>query len=106
MEDAGTDRGRKRSAPVWSLNGHDLRRHSAIGYDQVSGSARLSAGSGNVSPVENDLSGLAGDHRIESLLEIAVAKAVRDDGRDVDARFEHHAHLVPGLVHFASIDAF
>ena len=26
-------------------------------------------------------------------------------GRDVEAGFQHHGHLVPGLVHFAAVDA-
>jgi hypothetical protein len=34
-------------------------------------------------PVQNDLSGLAGDHRVEALLKIAVGEAMRDHGGNV-----------------------
>src|SRR6185437_16316005 len=56
-------------------------------------------------PVEDDLAGMARTHRFKAAFEFAIWEAVGDDGRNVHARFEHDAHFVPGLVHFATIDA-
>ena len=39
------------------------------------------------------------------MLVIAPVEAVSDHARDVEATLEHYRHLVPGLVHFAAIDA-
>jgi hypothetical protein len=66
------------------------------GVEEVEPDDRLL--SADVSPVEDDLARLAGDHRGESLLELVVVEAVSDDWRDVHPRFQHHRHLVPGFV--------
>ena len=57
------------------------------------------------SQFEDDLAALAAGGDREGLLEVAVGEAVRDHRRDVEARLEHHRHLVPGLVHLAAVDA-
>src|ERR1700691_4086865 len=55
-------------------------------------------------PVEDDLPRLPGDHRFKALFKILVREAMSDDRRDVHARLQHHGHLVPRLVHLASVD--
>src|ERR1700683_1607243 len=59
----------------------------------------------NRGPVQNDFAGLAADHGFEAFFVVLVAEAVSDDGRDVDAGGDEDGHLVPGLVHFAAVDA-
>ncbi len=41
--------------------------------------------SAHIPPVKNDLPGLAGDHGVETLLKIAISKAMRNDGGNIDA---------------------
>jgi hypothetical protein len=57
------------------------------------------------SPVQHDLTTLTRQHRVESLLEVGVVEAVRDDRLDVQAALQHHCHFVPRLVHFATINS-
>src|ERR1700744_5371265 len=47
-------------------------------------------------PVEYDLAGFTGHHRVKSQLELVVGEAVGDDRREVHARLQHDRHLVPG----------
>src|SRR4051812_24115567 len=56
-------------------------------------------------PVEDDLARVAGAGGLERGLVIAEPEAMRDRGPDVEARLEHDAHLVPGLVHLPAVDA-
>src|SRR5262245_206719 len=56
-------------------------------------------------PRQYYLAAVAAAHGLEPLFEIGVSKAMRDDRPDVEARLQHHGHLIPGLVHFAAIDA-
>ena len=57
-------------------------------------------------PVEDDLSALSGEHGLKGLLEIGHGKLVGDHGGGIQAGADHGTHLVPGLEHFATIDAF
>ena len=62
-------------------------------------------GSAPRAPVQDDLARVAGAGRRERRLVVAEREAVGDRGRDVQARLEHHRHLVPGLVHLPAVDA-
>src|SRR6266853_1058538 len=62
-------------------------------------------GLGHVAPIEDDLAGVAGAHRVEALFIVAPVHPVGDDAGDVEAALEHDSHLVPGLVHLAPVDA-
>jgi hypothetical protein len=59
----------------------------------------------NVAPVKDDFARVAGAHGIEALFVVAPVEAMGDDLRDVEAALEHDCHLVPGLVHLATINA-
>src|SRR5882672_1216570 len=59
----------------------------------------------NVRPIKDDLPSFPSTHGLEALLIIAPGKTVRDDRRNVQAGFDHDGHLVPGLKHFAAVDA-
>lgn len=65
----------------------------------------LTGRSGDVAPVEDDLAGVSGTHGVEALLVVAPVKAVGDDPGDVEAALQHDGHLVPGLVHLATVDS-
>src|SRR6056297_636053 len=56
-------------------------------------------------PIENDLARFAAVHDCEALFELPIVQAVGDDGRNIQPRIDHHRHLVPGLVHFATVDS-
>ena len=60
---------------------------------------------GALVPVEDDLPALAGAHEVEAALEFGEGHAVGNDGRDVEPALDHGRHLVPGVVHFAAVDA-
>lgn len=69
-------------------------------------------GKGGASPAcqlkfEDDLAGLAGAHHVKALLEVLQRVAVSDDGLQalLQAANKHAAHLVPRLVHFATVNA-
>src|SRR4030095_6456808 len=55
-------------------------------------------------PIENDLAAISRAHDAESFFKVAVRKAMRDDGPDVEAGLEKNGHLVPGFVHSTSVD--
>src|SRR5438046_619914 len=57
-------------------------------------------------PIEDDFAGLAAEHHVEAFLKFAVMKVVCDHWFNVEAALEHDGHFVPGLVHFASVNAF
>src|SRR5882762_6057794 len=57
-------------------------------------------------PVQDHLSGLPRQHRLESGRVVVDREPMGDHGRDVQARLQHSRHLVPGLEHFAAVDAF
>ena len=42
---------------------------------------------------------------IETLFKLGPWVAMCDDGRDVETRLKHHGHLVPGVIHLATVDA-
>jgi hypothetical protein len=73
----------------------------------IAGKLRIAAGPGlaYIAPIEDDFAGVAGAHGVEALFVIAPVEAVSDDLRDVETALEHDRHLVPGLVHFAAVDA-
>src|ERR1019366_7953922 len=54
--------------------------------------------------IQNYLPRVARHHQIETVLEIAERKPVRNHRTDIEARFQHHRHLVPGLVHLTPVD--
>ena len=56
-------------------------------------------------PVQQDFAALAADHRMKSLFVVLIAEAMGDDRGDVDACGDEDGHFVPGLVHFAAVDA-
>src|SRR5574340_74207 len=56
-------------------------------------------------PVQDHLAGLARAHHLKSLLEFGERKMMRNHGPDVEAALQHDGHLIPGLVHFAAVDA-
>src|SRR6188768_4367758 len=56
-------------------------------------------------PVENDLARLPRSHGLETLLKFLDGEVVRDDRRDVEPALQQRRHLVPGLEHFATVDA-
>src|SRR5579862_5215755 len=57
-------------------------------------------------PLENYFACVAGAHYLKRLFEVAIGKAMRDDRPNIQSSFQHDSHLVPGLVHFAAVDAF
>ena len=65
----------------------------------------LVGGLADVAPVEDDLAGVTGAHGGEALFVVAPVHAMGDDSGDIEAGFEHDGHHVPGLVHFAAVDA-
>src|SRR5688572_12229332 len=56
-------------------------------------------------PAQHDLPGLARHHRCETLFILHVVKTMGDHRCDIEARLQHHGHLVPRFVHLAAIDA-
>ncbi len=56
-------------------------------------------------PVQDDFTGLARLHGFEAFGEFGVVQAVSDYGADIESALQHHRHLIPGLVHFAAVDA-
>src|SRR6476661_8188166 len=56
-------------------------------------------------PVEHDLSALPREHRRERVLVTLGGIVMGDDRREVEATLQHRDHLVPGLEHFAAVDA-
>ena len=56
-------------------------------------------------PVQQHLAAVARAGRLEGGLVVGEGEAVGDGRADVQARLQHHAHLVPGLVHLAAVDA-
>src|ERR1700692_4732524 len=56
-------------------------------------------------PAQNHLPRIPRRHRLEALLILRIVEAVRDHRADIQSRLQHHAHLVPGLVHLAAVDA-
>src|ERR1017187_1282860 len=89
-------------------NGNDTSGVSPISESTARARSFFGDGSdmGRLFPGQNDLSRLAGKHRVESFLEFRVMKPMRDDGADVESALQHHRHFVPRLVHLASINAF
>src|SRR6185437_5563323 len=69
------------------------------------GLARKPRTSGEALPVEDDLAGVTGAHGLESLLEFVPLQAMGDDSADVESGLQHDGHLVPGLIHFTSVNA-
>src|SRR5215468_8962636 len=65
----------------------------------------MSSWSVEFSPVENHLAGVAGSHYVKTFLELRPLEMVGNHRRDVKVRFQHDRHLVPGLVHLASVNA-
>ena len=55
-------------------------------------------------PVHDHLAGVARASSGKRGLEVPEPEAVRDRRPDVEPRLEHHGHLVPGFVHFATVD--
>src|ERR1700753_274264 len=58
-----------------------------------------------VRPAQYHFAGVAGAHGVKALFEFSVVEAVRDDRRNIQTRFEHDRHFVPGLIHLAAVDA-
>src|SRR5690349_10600070 len=57
-------------------------------------------------PIQDDLAGLSAQHGLEPFFEFSVVESMRDDRSNVEPAFQHHGHLVPGLVHLAPINSF
>src|SRR6185295_4900201 len=57
-------------------------------------------------PVEDDLAGLALQHRLEALFELLIREAMGDDRFEIEARLNQRRHLVPGLENLTAINAF
>src|SRR5437868_14531517 len=55
-------------------------------------------------PVQDHLAAVAGAHHVEAALELGVGETVGDHRADVEPRLEHYRHLVPCLIHFASVN--
>src|SRR5215469_2033710 len=60
---------------------------------------------GDGRPVKNDLAGVSGTHGVESFFELIPAEAVSNDLADIEPGLQHDGHLVPGLIHFATVDS-
>src|SRR3546814_9238365 len=85
-------KGRAAGIPGWALRRRAWARER---------SARRSSG-----PVQHHFAALPRQHGIKPVLELAGAKAMRNDGRYIEPALQHGDHFVPGLEHFAAIDAF
>ena len=72
-------------------------------FKQIKDAGAHGSGGG---PIEDDFAGAAGAHSLEAFFKLTIVQAVSDDGRNVEAGFEHHGHFVPRLIHLATIDAF
>jgi hypothetical protein len=57
-------------------------------------------------PIENDFAGVARFHQLDGFLEFSVRKVMRDHRGNIEAALDHCRHFVPGLVHFAAVNAF
>jgi hypothetical protein len=66
----------------------------------------ISAGLSYAVGVDKDLAGFAGLEALHGFAEIFHGDAVGDDGMKIQlAAFEQRRHLIPGLIHAASVDA-
>ena len=65
----------------------------------------LSVGRASRRDVKHHFAGLAGIQRAKTLVESLKLQMVGDDRRDIETALQHGEHLVPGLVHFATIDS-
>ena len=55
--------------------------------------------------MEQNLARPARAHHFEGFLVFAETEAMRNDGLDVEAALDQHGHLVPGVIHFAAVNA-
>src|SRR5205823_7963652 len=55
-------------------------------------------------PIQQHFAAVSRPHRVKTFFVIAIRKLVRDQRRNIQPAFEHHGHLVPGLVHLASVN--
>src|SRR4026207_1759122 len=87
------------TCPVRSEGGGDATRAIRL--------RTLPAASSDLSlpPVHDHLARIARAGCGKRGLEVPETEAVRDRRSDIEPRLEHDRHLVPGLVHLATIDA-
>src|SRR6202050_5199397 len=55
-------------------------------------------------PVENNYPGIADFHGGESFLIFIPFVAMRDHRLDIEPRFQHHTHFVPGFIHLPAVN--
>lgn len=60
----------------------------------------------HVFPIQDDFARVTRQHDLEALLELAGRKAMRDHRTNIESTFQHDTHLIPGLIHLPTIDAF
>src|SRR5579864_5950189 len=88
------------------LQGFRVSKVSSFGIELTTKGTKEHEGLARAAPIEDHFAAVARAHGFEAFLEFPIRKVVSDDGRNVEPAFEHDRHFVPGLIHFAAIDAF